>query len=426
MVNNSSFARWYEGILALITLLAIAFPKMLALGLLAFIPLAIAGLVKKQMHWKWQPVPLFFIALYGCYAFYALFTRNPEWAGRYLEYKLPFVIFPVMMMIVPRFRIRTGGIIAAVLLATLYLMAAGWTHALSCYGSTGKVTCFLTADFSWIHHPSYTSVYYTAALFLVWYACIRRKIRMPLWLAVLLSVLYILAIGMCMSLAGMLFLLLAGAVLVIVLVHRKWGKRAAWGLVIVLPVGLAGAIRFVPQLHGEWSGAKTVVQEYWNDPQAFIRNKQYPMSGSEVRLVMWTASMNAFSDYPMGVGTGNVDEVLTDYLNGMGQKELAKMQYNPHNQYLQTGLEIGWLGLLLLLAPFLIGWRIALRNSDWLLLLLVTSALFNMLFESMMQRQSGIVFYTFGICLLAMLSSNGLLDKGKGGTFPVRKPIQKR
>jgi O-antigen ligase len=104
-------------------------------------------------------------------------------------------------------------------------------------------------------------------------------------------------------------------------------------------------------------------------------------------------------------------------LKHYGQFDLAKqdehgaIQYNPHNQFLQTGLEIGILGLLALLLVVGVSWRIARQHKNYLLMAVLTSLVLNSLFESMLQRQSGIVFYSFWICVLVMMSTPYLKEK---------------
>jgi hypothetical protein len=66
-----------------------------------------------------------------------------------------------------------------------------------------------------------------------------------------------------------------------------------------------------------------------------------------------------------------------------------------------------------MLAPLAFGLYIARKHLNWLLLLLIANLMFNMLFESMLQRQSGIMFYTMGICLLAVFSSFRLFPQWK-------------
>lgn len=404
MENKHAFGKWYSAYLGLFVLFLLVAPKLTAILFVAFIPLAIIGFRKHHFRFKWNAISLLLLAFYACYAWYCIYTRNGELAGKYLEYKLSFVLFPIVFSCVPQFKVTVKFPIIGLIVGSLYLIAAGFIGAYFCdCGSNFGLSCYFSSRFSAIHHPSYTSVYYTICLFTVWYARHQRYKWMPLWATLLLSFILILAIGMCLSLAGMLFFVLASAGAICVLIYYRFGKRIALGFMVLSPFLLVAIIRFVPQLHNEWKGAKQFADEYVSDPEAFIRNKKYPMSGSEVRLVMWSAAYKVFIDYPFGVGTGNVDEVLANYLNKLDQRELAKQNYNPHNQYLQTGIEVGWLGLGILMA--FLGWSlfIAWKNRNWLLLLLVTNLMFNMLFESMLQRQSGIMFYTFGVCLLVML-----------------------
>lgn len=92
---------------------------------------------------------------------------------------------------------------------------------------------------------------------------------------------------------------------------------------------------------------------------------------------------------------------------------MAERNFNPHNQFLQTGLEIGLLGLAVLLLLLVLVFVRAVRSGDLILTVLTASLVFNCLFESMLQRQSGIVFYTFWICFLIML------DRIKKETAPI-------
>ena len=127
---------------------------------------------------------------------------------------------------------------------------------------------------------------------------------------------------------------------------------------------------------------------------------------------MWTVTLEEIALHPLGVGTGNVDAHLSGRLKKYGQLDLAKkdehgaIQYNPHNQFLQTGIEIGVLGLLALLFMVGVTWRIARQHKNYLLMAVVASLVLNSLFESILQRQSGIVFYSFWICLLVMMTTS--------------------
>jgi O-antigen ligase len=158
----------------------------------------------------------------------------------------------------------------------------------------------------------------------------------------------------------------------------------------------------VPRIEGEWSNATWYAREYLKEPKTYVENCKPPHSGTQTRIIMWTVATEAFLDYPMGVGTGNVDEVLAHYQRKYHQEHMIEYQYNPHNQFLQTGLEIGVFGLLTLVGIILVPLMQGIRQKNYVLVLVAASLGFNCLFESMLQRQSGIFYYTFLILILSV------------------------
>jgi O-antigen ligase len=89
---------------------------------------------------------------------------------------------------------------------------------------------------------------------------------------------------------------------------------------------------------------------------------------------------------------------------------IADENYNPHNQYLQVAVEIGILGLMLFLVLLGMIFSYAIKWKNSLLFLICGNLAFNCIFESMLQRQSGIVFYTF---LILLLTSGILTSKSQ-------------
>jgi O-antigen ligase len=405
--TRNNYTRFYEIYLGVFALFVLVAPKIIALFFVGFIPLIIVGMAKKELRFKLTLLPALFMLLYLGYLIYSLATRHPDLAGRYIENKLSFILLPLLLS----FRLKGGisfrPLAIGFLFGTAFLLIESFYGSIATYSVKHDYHSFLSSEFSKRHHPSYMAVYYITAIAFIWYGYRKHwKGFTNVWLVLGVTLLLAVAYGLCLSLAGILYGFGALGVVFLVFIYRKFGKWATIGATIATPALIYLAITGIPQFQGEWTNAKQYADEYAKDPKAFVRNKHYPMSGTEVRLVMWSVSSQVTMDYPMGVGTGNVDEVLTTYLNRLDQQELAKMEYNPHNQYLQTAIELGWVGLILLLAILFTGCRIALKNRNTVLLLVVTNLAFNMLFESMLQRQSGIVFYTFIICLLAIYATH--------------------
>ena len=411
MENNRSFPNVYGMALGFFSILAIVLPKLIVLGFVAIAIVVGVGLYKRKLTFKLDVLSGLFITLYLLYLIYALFTRHPDLAGRYIENKLSFVILPILFSFRLKEKANFYWGIVGFLAAVSILLIQSYASSFLCFFDGGGKACFLASLFSYQHHPSYTSVFLIFAMGLLIYGYRKQLIGFKLfWIIPFLGLLFISSI-LCLSLAGILFLFALIAVLTLILIYKKWGKLACIFAGVAAPFLLYLSIISIPQVEGEWTNAKWYADEYVKDSDAFIKARKYPMSGTEVRIVMWTVATKVLKKYPFGVGTGNVDEVLTNNLNTIDQKELAKQEYNPHNQFLQTGIEIGWIGLLLLLAIVVVGIFYAFKYKNWLLLLIISNFVFNALFESMLQRQSGIVVYTFLICALLFVSNNSLITR---------------
>lgn len=402
-------SKWYSSYLAVFLLIIILLPKLTALMLLVFIPLAVVGMRKGYFTFRFNWVSIFFIILYFYYLVYCSFTRHPDMAINYLEYKLSFIIFPIITSFIPA-KVDLKFPVFGFLTGSLVLFFMNLGHSFMLYSSgDSMVSAFMTTSFSFYHHPSYATCYFIVSIFLIWFAHKNNFPWMTFKSSILLSVVFVIGVFLCFSLAGMLYFFGATAVVMFILVYKKWGPKRAYLIGLITLVFIGAAFQFIPKMKAELNEAKIPLIEYVSNPNDFISKKQHPYSSSERRLIMWTISYNAMKEYPFGVGTGNVDDVLGRYLNDFGHEEIAEEKLNPHNQFLQTGVELGWLGLIVSLIPFLIALYYSKKYNNQLILLLVSLLFFNMLFESMLQRQSGIVFFTFSICFLVMLSKNKLI-----------------
>jgi len=118
---------------------------------------------------------------------------------------------------------------------------------------------------------------------------------------------------------------------------------------------------------------------------------------------MWTTSLDLFQEsFIAGSGTGDYDDVLYNRNMAYGNTGVAKQRLNSHNQFLNTAVQLGSLGVIALILIFVSGFKIALQCKNHLYIFLLSAFIMNFLFESFLETQAGIVL--FCVLLISLIS----------------------
>ena len=396
-----SFERCYLITLCLFTGLWILFPHFTTFLLALFGFTVIYGIIKKELVFTFHLLPSLLVLLYILYLVFAIPTNHLPIALDFLEYKLSLLAFPFLLSFEPKFRVNWKYVFYSFLIAVLLLVLYDLTQASIHYSKTGRLNSFYSSALSPTHHPTYLTAFLSLAIMIsLGFAksTISLKLKMGFWGIIALFVLMHVPLS---SLSGMLFLFFffSAAFIYLLVKKRKWAS-----LVVMVLSSFAlvfSVLKVQASLNMNINNTITLVNEYTDSPKKFIQTRPFPMQGNEARLVVWTVAFDIFMEHPMGVGLGNLEAMMHQRLVELGLNKQADLNYNPHNQYLQIAAELGIIGLLLFLGILLYGIVWAISSKNWLLLLVILSLAINCLFESMLQRQSGIVFYCFWICLFS-------------------------
>jgi len=118
-----------------------------------------------------------------------------------------------------------------------------------------------------------------------------------------------------------------------------------------------------------------------------------------LRSDIWQITYQIAMEHKMwGIGTGyHNGYYLTESEAQIINKHSAFI--NAHNQYLQTFLDHGILGLIILVFIILYSLYYAIRTKNYLLLMLLISICINIFFESMLERNKGIFAFNLFFCL---------------------------
>jgi O-antigen ligase len=132
-----------------------------------------------------------------------------------------------------------------------------------------------------------------------------------------------------------------------------------------------------------------------------------------IRYINWGCSVQAIQEndaWLTGLGPGDVKEHLFPCYKDHNPW-IYESKMNAHSEYLEETLRNGVLGLLLLLACFLIPLWLSFRARNFLYFAFILLIMICSLTESLLSRQIGIIFYAFFNSLLAFHTPTGRLKE---------------
>lgn len=113
------------------------------------------------------------------------------------------------------------------------------------------------------------------------------------------------------------------------------------------------------------------------------------------RSYQWKSALEVYLDHPvLGTGPGDTQAELNAYYEKTGYTFGLIRNYNAHNDYLQTLMAVGPLGLLSLLALLILPFIDGVRNRDFSLIVWIMYFGAVMLSESYFERFHGVFVYS--------------------------------
>lgn len=246
---------------------------------------------------------------------------------------------------------------------------------------------------SLIHHPSYFSMYILCAACFLVYLYRKYDQRKQMMSVIMFSVLLLflsVMIWFLGSRAGYLtfIALFAGISIFFMLKTKKY--LISLGFIIFGFIVLTFFMS--PQI-------KINIDEVVSQ----VEQNEELTSESDIRLWLWKSGFDIFKEnYIFGVGTGDISDELNHRYQKYNLTLAEDHNYNAHNQYIETTLGLGIIGLLILLL-WLIGIiAYAFKQKDFILFFLAIIIAINFMFESMLSTIAGVSFFAFYYSLLIL------------------------
>ncbi|WP_299259028.1 O-antigen ligase family protein [uncultured Aquimarina sp.] len=237
---------------------------------------------------------------------------------------------------------------------------------------------FVGDEFSKLINPSYLSLY--ILLVLSYYL----KNRLDTGLRTFIVVLLFLYLFLLASIAAYMILVIMS----ILLTFNIKDKNRKHTMLIMLLLGL---IVFLNNPR---------VFDFYSKVKDFGNIIEYDNSTSEkARFLSWEASVELIKEAPLlGYGIGDANDVLIEKYEELGYTYNYENKYNAHNQFLQTFLQTGVIGFGVLVIIFILLATHMKRSKNEFSVFLILFV--SLIFESMLVRFNGIVFFSIVIPLL--------------------------
>lgn len=131
-------------------------------------------------------------------------------------------------------------------------------------------------------------------------------------------------------------------------------------------------------------------------------------NSTTLRLAIWSSAIDAIKKNPiLGYGTGGGQMALEEeYVNkgfvfGVFYKDHPGIpQYNAHNQFLSTALDVGFAGAAILFLIFIFGTIHSMKLNDPIIIGFIIIMFIFFSVESVLLRQKGIFFFSFFYSIL--------------------------
>ncbi len=347
------------------------------------------------------------VILYLLYLLGMAYSTNFHFGGKVLETKLSLLLLPLIYSAyVPLTKEKLVFylkyfVFGVVTYAVLCFSYATYAYFLPLEIDLGNgfsfnygANYFYYSYLSLFFHPSYAAMYVVFALSLIVVGLKKDTIKFNFLVVILILVLSVFIL-LLSSKAGWICLALLSLYSFSLLIREKKAK-----LIVAIAIPLASVFYFfnvyyTPIVSQRIPKVETIKNAVTQKDQ---NNKTVTTSndGNASRVFIWRASAEVFyENFLFGTGTGDSKDVLLKkYLEKEMNNEYQN-QLNSHNQFLNTAVSLGIIGLIVLIFSFYIPFYQSVQQKDTVTTIFVLLIVINLLFESMYETQAGIVFYAF-------------------------------
>jgi hypothetical protein len=358
---------------------------------------------KKTISQPTAPIaPVSLFAMFMLLVLGTTYTEHPDEAWNEIGIKLSFFIFPLLSFITPNYSKNQVSKLQDSFISGCFLFI-GITVVHSAYETIQHQDFFYTSydRLSWYIHPTYAAQYQAINLYFLTVMGMREKYlfnrKFIHYLALIFVLIYIVLLS---SKAGYIVALAVMGWLFIQAIRSRISVTKSFSVLVITASLFIFTILNLPSTSQRVENAIVDLQIAKQRSEE-NNNSSSEATSTQMRIVTWNASLSVLMDNPFGTGTGDTQPALNTIYLQNSEEHPARKNLNAHNQFLQVGAELGWPGILSLLICLLALWQAF--GGDYAIRLFVLVSALNFLFESMLEAQAGILFFSFWVMVYSKI-----------------------
>ncbi|MFM2156754.1 MAG: hypothetical protein RL516_1503 [Bacteroidota bacterium] len=329
---------------------------------------------------------------YGLHVVGVLWSTNYGQAGLDLQIKMTLLLLPIILSSFQIDALFMNKVrryfIGGVLVSCIYLLSIAFYS----YFKTGKAIVFFYSELSdSIMHPTYFSLYLNAALLFVFHEMLLSSHRRTIWMGAAFMIVFFVMIVLLSARTAEATAFISLFVMIVLYWKQKGSYRFIYPLLFVFTVTIVAQVLLL-----KYSNRFSQVEVAVNNTAPVSSNSYNSTTG---RIEIWKETISILPQFWLiGTGTGDVKDVLNTTYHDNNFSYGYEKSLNTHNQYLQSFLTLGIIGLVLLVLSITIPWFMRINYHPLLLMLLFIFAL-NCITESMLEAQRGAIFFALMISI---------------------------
>jgi len=364
---------------------------------------------KKEIKSKFNLTSILFIGLYLFLVISLFYSENKEYGFNVLSRTSLFVVFPIIfsfskdLITETLFRKIINYFVLSCIVSSLFCLSTAIYHTIE-FASVNPFNKSNGNFFSYFNltqilkaHPIYYGTYIVFSLFILLYDL--QKASPLIDLKINLKYFFILYLFVFSLLLNSFILIIIEVFLALVLLYhffvnnrKSLNKRKIMIWAILLSLSVYFSSNFLSEkLKGVNIVNDITTTDFSGDEFTAIKARKAKAfcSIDLIKNNFWT-----------GVGIGDGNSELLKYYKKNGFLHGVERKFNSHNQFLTTFIYLGFFGFLWLLSLMLFLFYQSLKNNNVFLFsfLIITCSFF--ITESVLEREKGIVFFTYFSLLL--------------------------